>query len=227
MKAQERVTTRTCLKCGKSKALAEFYAKPKVRCKACVSEASREQYQRTKDRVLARQAKYNEANKERITAYVAEWYEQNKDRVLERCRQYRQSPEVLRRERERQAIRYAANRDQILASRRAYYAANPEAKAAFAKYAKEFYRNNVPLYAAKTAKRRSRKLCATPAWADPKAITAVYRLAAKLSECTGVKHVVDHIVPLQGRNVCGLHVATNLQVIPEKDNLRKFNKHSG
>jgi 5-methylcytosine-specific restriction endonuclease McrA len=67
------------------------------------------------------------------------------------------------------------------------------------------------------------KLKATPAWADHKAIAKIYQLACTLTESTGVRHVVDHIIPLQGRTVCGLHVASNLQVLPEKENLKKFN----
>jgi hypothetical protein len=65
---------------------------------------------------------------------------------------------------------------------------------------------------------------ATPVWADRDAIRAVYRKAKRLTKQTGIKHHVDHIVPLQNDKVCGLHYAVNLRVIPAIDNLKKSNK---
>ncbi len=55
------------------------------------------------------------------------------------------------------------------------------------------------------ASRRAMARQATPGWADMRAIREVYEQAARLSAMTGVKFHVDHIVPLKGKNVCGLH----------------------
>ena len=77
---------------------------------------------------------------------------------------------------------------------------------------------------AKSAARRAQKLQATPNWADLAAIDAIYRNAQKLSVQTGTKHDVDHIVPLKGKNVSGLHVHHNLRIVPAAINRRKFNK---
>lgn len=63
----------------------------------------------------------------------------------------------------------------------------------------------------------------TPAWADTKAIDAIYD-EAKRRRLAGEDVVVDHVIPLQGRNVCGLHVHTNLQIICRLANARKSNK---
>lgn len=63
-----------------------------------------------------------------------------------------------------------------------------------------------------------------PKWANPKLIERYYVEARRLTQLTGIKHHVDHIVPLKGRLVCGLHVETNLRVITAIENLRKRDK---
>lgn len=86
-------------------------------------------------------------------------------------------------------------------------------------------KNNPAKAAASASKRRAKILCATPKWADSKQIQVEYDLADWCSKVTGTKYHVDHIVPLQGKNVCGLHVHQNLRVIQAKDNREKSNKH--
>lgn len=49
----------------------------------------------------------------------------------------------------------------------------------------------------------------------------MYREAKRLSKLTGEMYVVDHIVPLDGKIVCGLHIATNMRVIHWRDNAVK------
>lgn len=72
--------------------------------------------------------------------------------------------------------------------------------------------------AARAAKRRAAKIKATPQWADLDEIKNVY-LEAKYF---GMH--VDHIIPLQGKTVCGLHVWDNLQLLDPVENLRKGNR---
>lgn len=77
---------------------------------------------------------------------------------------------------------------------------------------------------ADSAARRAGLERATPAWADRGAIRAVYDEAIRLTNRTGVRHEVDHIVPLNGERVSGLHVHWNLRAIPHHINRAKSNQ---
>lgn len=70
---------------------------------------------------------------------------------------------------------------------------------------------------ANSAKRHAAKLNRTPKWVDQKAISEIYQ------NCPP-GHDVDHIIPLQGRNVSGLHVPANLQYLTCTENRSKGNK---
>lgn len=75
-------------------------------------------------------------------------------------------------------------------------------------------------YSDRGAKQRTKVSKAMPPWVDEFKIKEIY------SKCPDGYHV-DHIIPLQGINVCGLHVPWNLQYLPAKDNISKSNKYDG
>ena len=81
--------------------------------------------------------------------------------------------------------------------------------------------NKISFYA---AKRRALKKQATPSWADEKAINNFYTTAAELRKITRQPYHVDHIYPLVNPYLCGLHVETNLQILPGEENLKKSNR---
>jgi hypothetical protein len=85
-------------------------------------------------------------------------------------------------------------------------------------------------YNSKSAKRRANKRNATPAWLTKEQeadIKAMYKLAKKFEKLCNIRYHVDHIVPLAGKDVCGLHVPWNLQILPASVNIAKSNKHHG
>ena len=96
-----------------------------------------------------------------------------------------------------------------------------------AEFKKAWQKANPAKVNAACAKRRAVKLHATPSWLtkeDCKQIQAFYDEAQQLTLSTGVQHQVDHIYPLQGETVCGLHVPSNLQVLTAAENMGKSNK---
>lgn len=146
----------------------------------------------------------------------------------------------------RTKIKYQSSADVICARRRAAYALNPHKEKAIArirsvewrlknpqhegmKAAKSRYKTENPgKVRADTVKRRTAKMHRTPAWLtsdDLWLIEQAYELAALRTKMFGFSWHVDHVIPLQGKAVSGLHVPTNLQVIPWLDNVKKANKH--
>ncbi len=121
-------------------------------------------------------------------------------------------------------------------AKREYYARNKDAVIARAqgrpdedkrRYKKNHKVANPDLYKELVSLRRRRFRQATPKWLtaeDKLEIRLKYRLAIELSRRTGVRHAVDHIVPLAGAEVCGLHVPWNLEVLTQEENLKKYNR---
>jgi hypothetical protein len=114
-----------------------------------------------------------------------------------------------------------ANPEKIKANTAERYKNNPDKqKAASAAWDKA----NPGKATAKSNKRRSAKLQRTPAWLTPfdlLKIKCIYQVAAMRTRESGEVWHVDHIIPLQGKNVSGLHVPSNLQIIRGVENLKK------
>ena len=93
-------------------------------------------------------------------------------------------------------------------------------------YNAQWKKDNAAKVLASTRKRQATLINACPSWADHKKIMIIYAVAKFLNDnCIhGLKYHVDHIIPLRGKNVCGLHVHNNLQVLEAGENLRKHTK---
>ena len=91
-----------------------------------------------------------------------------------------------------------------------------------------YRKENLDKHAAKETKRRAAKISRTPAWLtedDHWMIEQSYELAALRTKMFGFAWEVDHVLPLQGKIVSGLHIPTNLQVIPATLNRQKNNRY--
>jgi len=113
--------------------------------------------------------------------------------------------------------------------RRKKYETTPKGKLAKKKWDKKYTttpKGRIIANIAK-AKYRSNKIYAIPKGlkeSDFELIRMYYQLANYMTEVTGIPHEVDHIIPLQGKNICGLHVPWNLRVITKSENCTKGNR---
>lgn len=152
---------------------------------------------------VANVLKNQKDNPEKNRLKAKRWREKNPERYKQVWQAYRERNQEIMRERcaewRKNNTEYANEQNRLWAKQ------NPEKAAA------------------NSAKRRAQLLSATPSWADQKAIKVEYALAKWCSQVMDEDYHVDHIVPLKGKNVCGLHVHQNLQVIPASVNQAKRN----
>jgi hypothetical protein len=191
---------KTCRTCKSSKPLGEFYRRPdspdgyRNECKPCWKKKCAQHYANDREN----QREYRRTYYRKKLAENPDFHKEKYWADLELARQ--QNKENYLRHREKrvaQAVEYAKNN-------------RAKANATGKKY--------------KAAKRN-----ACPPWvlASPDLcgmMEDVYLQAQELTQETGVMHHVDHIIPLQGRGVCGLHVPWNLQVLTASENCSKQNK---
>lgn len=164
--------------------------------------ATAEWREKNRGRNLAKMRERYENNKEEYKAKAKKWNKANPEKLAEAKREWRRSEKGL----EQNRRDYQNNNEAYTARIEKWKAANPDK-------VREMCRT-----------RQARQLQAMPAWADREAIKAKYAEACMLEEEDGIPRHVDHVIPLQGKNVCGLHVETNLEVKTATENLRKHNR---
>lgn len=216
---------KTCSKCEQFLPATAFTPSPKVKsglfswCKECCAQKARERRSANREHDRNISKAWTSANRDRINAQrrarraanpgatKAERkasYEKYRERENATAREYK------RRHKERlTALQYEKYWEDPGAARarlRAYRRKNPTAARAW---------RMARIAAGKNA---------TPKWADQDAIKQAYEAADLLMQVTGEWYEVDHIVPLQNKLVCGLHVDFNLQILTRSENRRKSNK---
>lgn len=134
------------------------------------------------------------------------WYARNKDYARMKTKEWRE-----------------ANSERKLEYRKAEYSRNKEAAKLAAKEYRKKYPDKVNHWSRMKQCAKAQRI---PVWLtveDKWVISEIYELAKLRSRCTGVEWHVDHIIPLRGKTVSGLHTPINLQVILEQENKVKRN----
>ena len=155
--------------------------------------------------------KYREKNKEKLNLVAVGRYH----------KLYKNPPEEVKERRKEYLKKWRAENQEKI---KTYRATNEEQKEKSRIRAKEWQKANVGRTRARNTLRKKRVKQATPDWVSRKDLGEVYEQAYRLELQTGLKHHVDHIIPLVHDSVCGLHVPWNIQPIPALDNLKKGNK---
>ena len=243
-----------CTKCQAEQPLSEFYVdsagRIKTQCKTCVKQARAAYRLEHADKVKQSKAEFHAKNRERLNAISSARYYANRDEALEKAAEYRAANADRVRESTRQwreanpervkelkRIWAQQNPEAARESKRRSYYADIERSRAKARAKREKHKERISAYikrwalanpdrrratvrAYQTAKRKAK-----PAWANDFFIEEAYHLAVVRERTLGGKWHVDHIVPLRGKTVCGLHVEHNLQVLPGPENLSKSNRY--
>lgn len=152
-------------------------------------------------------ARYYRESTEKALAAQKKWRDKNKVQLANRQKRYR-----------------TENAEKIAESLRQWREVN---KDRVADTKKQWVENNRGKKNASLSKRHAAKLNRSPIWLsedDLWVIEEAYNLAKIRQQATGIVWHVDHIVPLQGKSVSGLHVPWNLQVIPAVENMSKGNR---
>lgn len=143
---------------------------------------------------------YRAANLKLVRGRSLQWYENNRERAKANNKRWK-----------------ALNQEQVAARWKQWAADNQQ-------HLVDYRKRTAWRQLAHVRARQAAKVKATPRWANRFFMEEAYHLARMRTDMLGFPWDVDHIVPLKNPIVCGLHVAHNLQVIPELENIKKGNR---
>lgn len=187
-------------------------------CNKCCIEKLKTEFYRNK----SRKDGFDYQCKECSSKQKKQYYIDNREIILQRCSEYviNNKDKVAK----TSADYYKKNKETILSNNACWREDN---KARMQGLVKEWAKHNRDKRNTSAAKGRATKRNRIPNWLTAnhkEQIKKTYSIAAWLTQNTEIIYEVDHVVPLHGASVSGLHVPWNLQVITKKDNREKSNK---
>jgi len=224
-----------CTKCNEVRSLEDFTRDSRSKdgrhsnCKICTRLRDAKRLNEKKEEINARRRQSNKDRGEEILIKQRIYRENNKDRInalQNKLHKEKMENDPVYRETRRQKEReYYINNKEVCDLNSKKSALKHRERRTIT--SQKWKQANKDLRASYSAKRRAKKLNATPLWLTDEQIdeiNSIYKEAKRLQEETGNIYHVDHIVPLINDKVCGLHVPWNLQILTAKENASKGNK---
>lgn len=184
-------------------------------------------YIANKEKLKERSAQYRQENADKLKDYFKQNYLKNKDKKIQQAKEYRcNNKEKVKETKKIYKAKYKLeNAERLSEQRKQHYEQNKER---IQQQNKQWRKLNPAKALVYTRNRQAARMQRTPNWLtseDFQAIELVYAEAKNREVETGIKHNVDHIIPLRGKNVSGLHVPANLQILSATENFRKGNRY--
>lgn len=201
-----------CSKCKEEQEQSDFH-KDRTKndgrsatCKSCAKKRSKTYYHANTDKVK----KYRQNNKEKIDITRKKYVAENKEKIASVKKDYAER-----------------NKEHLAKAKKKWRENNKDRDDLNHKKYRQENRGRVN---ATNSRRRAAKLQATPKWITQeqlKEIDEIYQDVQDIQWLAEEKLHVDHIYPLQGKTMCGLHVPENLRIVSASENLKKSNKVEG
>jgi len=199
------MNSKICTKCKIEKDVTEFHANKQAKdgkasnCKCC--------------------RKISQENWRLKSNYNKSYYDKNSDIIKKRASQYKKdNPEKVKQVRREY---YQNNRATIDSKNKKWAKDNRERSR---EIKKKYEKNNPEVKLKSSIDRRAKERLSTPEWSESSKIRTLMQKCKELSRLTGKVYHIDHIEPIRGKNVCGLHVWANLQILEDDLNYKKSNK---
>ena len=206
---------KTCKRCGELKPLESFYKDKKKAdghfgsCKACMNSLNKAWLKANPEKARAALRMRRLAHPEKHRAADRKWRLANPEKVRAAYRAWsKANPEKARSKWEK------AHPEKARAAERKRRLAHPEK---FRARERKWRNENRGVRNAKTVRYQAAKFRAVPKWSERELIKIVYEKASAMG------FDVDHVVSLQSKVVCGLHVWNNLQLLSSAENVKKSN----